>query len=485
VSAVSLKLKYAGAAFLAVVCAALFVIAFLAWQHRSDAQREDALANNFVRQDIGRQLQARAQSTARYVADAVEPALARGEAADLGKRLQRFTDDPSLAAITVRDPAGATLFDWHSPAAASATLEREATEPVRTMIESPPGVAIPKTLGAARVAMAESTSVHSALANHLSDSHQTNFLKATYLAAAVAAVAGLLAAIFGWRAGRRIERPLGALIKSAERIAQGDYTRPLDVLRRDGLGDLQQALERMRGKLRATTINKDYLYSVLQQHDGCGVRHLARRRHQASPIPHPCKLLGYGEEELSAAASSRCSMSASARRSICARRRRRRARPSCAPAQRADDPVAFTGSQIASDDPQFQGNIFVARNITDRKRAERRIRYLARYDALTKIPNRMQFHHLLQQTIARALRGGQVVALLYLDLDRFKEVNDTFGHGCGDRLLEVLAERMTRVLPKDTTCGAPRRAMNLRCSSTACPRMPTTADPSRIWRAPS
>src|SRR6202035_5803632 len=106
-----------------------------------------------------------------------------------------------------------------------------------------------------------------------------------------------------------------------------------------------------------------------------------------------------------------------------------------------------------SDDPQFQGNIFVARNITDRKRAERRIRYLARYDALTKIPNRMQFHHLLQQTIARALRAGQVVAVLYLDMDRFKEVNDTFGHGAGDRTLEVLAERLTHALPKETVVG--------------------------------
>jgi diguanylate cyclase (GGDEF)-like protein/PAS domain S-box-containing protein len=452
VSAVSLKLKYAGAAFLAVVCAALFVIAFLAWQHRSDAQREDALANNFVRQDIGRQLQARAQSTARYVADAVEPALARGEAADLGKRLQRFTDDPSLAAITVRDPAGATLFDWHSPAAASATLEREATEPVRTMIESPPGVAIPKTLGAARVAMAESTSVHSALANHLSDSHQTNFLKATYLAAAVAAVAGLLAAIFGWRAGRRIERPLGALIKGAERIAQGDYTRPLDVLRRDGLGDLQQALERMRGKLRATTINKDYLYSVLNSMtDAVFVTSpdgIIRVANSASR-----RLLGYGEEELIGRSISAV-LDERERQAFDLHQAAQETRETVMRTRNGQTiPVAFTGSQIASEDPQFQGCIFVARNITDRKRAERRIRYLARYDALTKLPNRMQFHHLLQQAIARALRGGHVVALLYLDLDRFKEINDTFGHGCGDRLLEVLAERMPRVLPKDTTLG--------------------------------
>src|SRR5690606_6063219 len=96
-------------------------------------------------------------------------------------------------------------------------------------------------------------------------------------------------------------------------------------------------------------------------------------------------------------------------------------------------PVSFTGSELESADPQFQGRIYVARDITDRKRAERRIRYLARYDALTKIPNRMQFQHVLQQAIARALRARTGLALLYLDMDHFKEVNDTFGHGAGDR----------------------------------------------------
>ena len=146
-------------------------------------------------------------------------------------------------------------------------------------------------------------------------------------------------------------------------------------------------------------------------------------------------------------------------------------------------PVSLTGSQIDSDDPQFQGNIFVARNITDRKRAERRIRYLARYDALTKIPNRMQFQHLLQQAIARSLRSGQAVALLYLDMDRFKEVNDTFGHGAGDRVLEVLAERLTRALPQGHRGRAAWRATSSRCSSTGCRRMPTTAARSRTWRA--
>ncbi len=116
-------------------------------------------------------------------------------------------------------------------------------------------------------------------------------------------------------------------------------------------------------------------------------------------------------------------------------------------------PVSFVGSRIATDDPQFEGDIFVARDITERKRAERRIRYLARYDALTKIPNRMQFQHLLQQAMARARRAGQGVAMLYIDMDRFKEVNDTFGHASGDRVLEVLTERLTRVLQNEAVLG--------------------------------
>ena len=116
-------------------------------------------------------------------------------------------------------------------------------------------------------------------------------------------------------------------------------------------------------------------------------------------------------------------------------------------------PVSLSGAPIAADDPQFQGTIFVVRNITDRKRAERRIRYLARYDALTKVPNRMQFQHMLQQAIARARRNDRGIVMLYLDMDRFKEINDTFGHAAGDRTLEVLSERLTRILPREAVVG--------------------------------
>ena len=65
----------------------------------------------------------------------------------------------------------------------------------------------------------------------------------------------------------------------------------------------------------------------------------------------------------------------------------------------------------------------------------------------------MQFQHLLQQAIARSRRAGHGVAMLYVDMDRFKEVNDTFGHASGDRVLEVLTERLTRVLNTEAVLG--------------------------------
>ena len=86
--------------------------------------------------------------------------------------------------------------------------------------------------------------------------------------------------------------------------------------------------------------------------------------------------------------------------------------------------------------------IYAAQNTTERLRAEKRIRYLARIDALTKIPNRMQFQHLLQRAIARARRDRRSLCLFYVDIDNFKEINDTFGHLAGDTTLETVAERL-------------------------------------------
>jgi diguanylate cyclase (GGDEF)-like protein len=116
-------------------------------------------------------------------------------------------------------------------------------------------------------------------------------------------------------------------------------------------------------------------------------------------------------------------------------------------------PVSYTCSVVESEGGKSEDRIYAAQNITERRRAEQRIRYLARIDALTKIPNRMQFQHLLQRAIARARRAGTPLCLFYLDIDHFKDINDTFGHLAGDSTLETVAERLTAALPDNSIIG--------------------------------
>ena len=84
-------------------------------------------------------------------------------------------------------------------------------------------------------------------------------------------------------------------------------------------------------------------------------------------------------------------------------------------------------------------------DISERKAAEAKIAQLARTDVLTGLANRMTFNEQLRQAFAAAQRGAPAFAVLYLDLDRFKEVNDTLGHHAGDRLLQEVSHRLRDV----------------------------------------
>jgi diguanylate cyclase (GGDEF)-like protein len=84
----------------------------------------------------------------------------------------------------------------------------------------------------------------------------------------------------------------------------------------------------------------------------------------------------------------------------------------------------------------------------DRKDTELKLSRLAHYDALSGVPNRVLFKDRLQRAIQRAERGQQGVALLFLDFDGFKSINDTYGHDAGDRLIELIGERLMSCMRK-------------------------------------
>jgi diguanylate cyclase (GGDEF)-like protein/PAS domain S-box-containing protein len=255
-----------------------------------------------------------------------------------------------------------------------------------------------------------------------------------------------------WLAVRSQMKRIRQLKLQAEKLRDSDFGEPLLVSRRDELGDLASVFNDLRHRLRKTTHSRDYVNSILSgmneaiivtSHDGKITQINTATSH----------LLGYEEDELLNTVIDHIvntnegpSLADDA--------------PSGLPKEAIFEskfgesiPVSYTCSIIDTADGKSARRIYAAQNITERQRAEKRIRYLARIDPLTKIPNRMQFQHLLQRSIARARRSGKSLCLFYVDIDLFKEINDTFGHLAGDTTLETVAERLTAALPESSIIG--------------------------------
>jgi diguanylate cyclase (GGDEF)-like protein/PAS domain S-box-containing protein len=106
-------------------------------------------------------------------------------------------------------------------------------------------------------------------------------------------------------------------------------------------------------------------------------------------------------------------------------------------------PVQLSSIAVRNGDGKCLGMVTACEDITSRKKVEENIRRLAFFDSLTGLPNRSAFIDRLQQALALAQREGRQVALLFLDLDNFKDVNDAQGHDFGDRLIREVAERLS------------------------------------------
>ncbi|WP_347332393.1 sensor domain-containing protein [Marinimicrobium locisalis] len=108
--------------------------------------------------------------------------------------------------------------------------------------------------------------------------------------------------------------------------------------------------------------------------------------------------------------------------------------------------LSLSGLPVFEDDGTFIGYRGVGQDITARRQSEERVHFLATHDSLTELPNRFMFHELLEVAVKSAERHQRTMAVLFIDLDRFKNINDTLGHDAGDQLLQSIARRFTHGL---------------------------------------
>jgi diguanylate cyclase (GGDEF)-like protein/PAS domain S-box-containing protein len=286
------------------------------------------------------------------------------------------------------------------------------------------------------------------------EAHWVEF-KHALAATALLGFAGLLALVpvLSWRLSRSLSRPLVAMSRAAGEFASGNLEHALAVGSDDEIGGLARALNTMALDLRKS--NRLLAKSQEMAHLGSWEWHLGSERLAFSAGIY--RILGATEGGLQPTLPAFLELVVSEDRATV---RGIFEHPALAPVggefrirRRSGETriLLLQGEPLASADARPQGYIGILQDVTEQRRSERTLARLANFDPLTGLPNRNLFQDRLHHAIAQARRDGSQIALLYLDLDRFKEINDALGHTAGDELLKRVAKRLLQVTRESDT----------------------------------
>ena len=251
----------------------------------------------------------------------------------------------------------------------------------------------------------------------------------------------------------RVLKPLTALTDFSHQLADGNFDHAVGWQRADEIGDLATQLDQMRQDLRAAFAEQQAILSNVP----AGVIFI---RHSVIQLAnrHAEEIFGYAHNKMHGLPSKSLYLSNEQFIAI-----RERALAAMATVQggfaeelqlKRQDGSEFwarlRGSGLNPNDPQ-SGSIWVFEDITKRKAAESEINNLAFYDPLTQLPNRRLLLDRLKHALISSFRSAKCGALLFIDLDDFKTLNDTYGHDSGDCLLQQVAQRLITCVRQDDT----------------------------------
>ena len=247
--------------------------------------------------------------------------------------------------------------------------------------------------------------------------------------------------------------PLNRLINFSNRLAQGDLDRPLNWRRCDEIGQLAIQMDAMRKSLNLAFAEQHAILENVQM----GVLFVRNEMIEFANLRAE-EIFGYAEDKMSGLPMANLYASGNDYLLFKEHARQRLQLPGstyeeelCL--QRADGSSFWAwlrGTELHTD-TQSAGYIWVINDISQRKASEEQIHNLAFYDPLTNLPNRRLLLDRLQQTLAAYQRNPGYGALLYIDLDNFKTLNDMHGHGVGDLLLQQVGERLKDCIRENDT----------------------------------